>query len=212
MSSAEKEAKYIDCVLEDYKAVKGEISRRSTLQRVALIAYGAIISFILRDGKTYFCADSELKEAALLLVWLSSFITQSFYIVEAFEIKRLGNIITITAYNLKENLRLSPKDAKILFLSETSQTKPKEYENKLSIILRQVFTSLFFAVYFLGVPIYFIYFFELKEKIFFMETYYFTPYYTFIFRSIVLLTCVANFILWITIIFGNNELFRKKIE
>ena len=98
MSLAEEEAKYIDCILQDYKAVKEKISCRSTLQRVALIAYGAIVSFILKDRKTYFCTDFELKEVLLLLVWLSSFITQCFYITEAFEIKRLGNLITVNVF------------------------------------------------------------------------------------------------------------------
>ena len=61
----------IDCILEDYKATKEEISRRSTLQRVALAAYGTTIAFIIRGGQTYFTADSdsELEEVLLLIVW-----------------------------------------------------------------------------------------------------------------------------------------------
>ena len=81
--------KHINCVIEDYKAIKSEISRRSELQRFALLAYGGVIVLSLK-----FNEKPEFSTLQILLIWLASSLTYLFYIAEDRFIKRLGKIAT----------------------------------------------------------------------------------------------------------------------
>ena len=85
--------KHLNCLIEDYKAIKSEISRRSELQRFALLAYGGIIALSLK-----FNENPNLYPTQILLIWLSSSIAYLFYISEDKFIKRLSKNATFDSW------------------------------------------------------------------------------------------------------------------
>ena len=79
--------KRLNCIIEDYKAIKSEISRRSSLQESALLAYGGIIVFSLK-----FNNESSFYSNQILLIWLASTTAYLFYISEDDFIRKLNKI------------------------------------------------------------------------------------------------------------------------
>lgn len=84
---SDKVDKHITCIIEDYKALKSEISRRSDLQRFALAAYGGIIVFSLR-----FNEGTCFSEFQITLIWITGVIAYLFYLSEDSFIDRLNKI------------------------------------------------------------------------------------------------------------------------
>ena len=112
--------KHINCVIEDYKAIKNEISRRSELQRVALITYGGLIGLIFKFNKEPYFQSSQI-----LLIWLASSIAYLFYISEDNFIRRLGKIANFNGWLF---CHLLSRESKNDICSESLDIKYKTHE------------------------------------------------------------------------------------
>ena len=84
----EKEQKLLDFLLADFNATKGEIARRSNLQKAVTASMLAFYAWIFQRS-----LSSSLELSIIVLVWVVSFLGYTFYIRESNEIKRLGWII-----------------------------------------------------------------------------------------------------------------------
>jgi hypothetical protein len=74
-------------LLADFNAIKAEIARRSTLQRVALGAYVAVIGFV-------FNGDSKIPlHLGILAIWIAALLTLLFWASESLAIGHLGSVI-----------------------------------------------------------------------------------------------------------------------
>ena len=145
---SDKIDKRITCIIEDYKAIKGEISRRSDLQRFALLAYGGVIVLSLK-----FNEEANFSELQIILIWLSSSIVFLYYLLEDDFIKRLNKIANFNGWlfnclleweeNQKSNnVKLSDTNIELLFVNHKDYldrlNKDKEYYLILTTPLKNV--------------------------------------------------------------------------
>jgi hypothetical protein len=137
---------FIECILADFDSVKGEIARRSELQRVAILmlltAYGFLFKFYL---------DSYDNKPLLGLVFvalasLASYLTKNFYKREHVEIMRLGRII---------ECQMAPEVKKLLgkevFFSETVPNHSSEtrlLQSYFDFVVYWIIPTLFFSFLF----------------------------------------------------------------
>jgi hypothetical protein len=75
-------------LLADFAAIKAEIARRSSLQRVVLVVYAAALAFVFREF-----VSSSGSHLWLLATWASATLSFQFYAREGLEIMRLSSII-----------------------------------------------------------------------------------------------------------------------
>ena len=85
--------KRITCIIEDYKALKSEISRRSDLQRFALLAYGGVIVFSLKIND-----NASFSDFQIILIWVTSSVAYLFYLSEDSFIQRLNQIAIFNSW------------------------------------------------------------------------------------------------------------------
>lgn len=79
---------YINCLLADFTSIKGEIARRSTLQRFVLVGFATVLILIFQQSTSY-----TLTSDWIMGLWVSSALFLQFYMREHIEIRRLGTII-----------------------------------------------------------------------------------------------------------------------
>ena len=79
---------YINCLLSDFTSIKGEIARRSTLQRFVLVGFATVLILIFQQSTSY-----TLTSDWIMGLWVSSALFLQFYMREHIEIRRLGTII-----------------------------------------------------------------------------------------------------------------------
>jgi len=75
-------------LLADFVAIKAEIARRSSLQRVVLMLYAAALALVFREF-----VSSSGSYPWLLAAWASATLSFQFYAREGLEIMRLSSIV-----------------------------------------------------------------------------------------------------------------------
>jgi len=83
-----RQQKHLDYLIADFAAIKAEIARRSTLQRVVLAGYFAVLALVFQQG-----ASLTLSASWILALWAASALGFQFYAREGPEIDRLGDVI-----------------------------------------------------------------------------------------------------------------------
>lgn len=112
---------YINCLLADFTSIKGEIARRSTLQRFVLVGFATVLILIFQQSTSY-----PLTSDWIMGLWVSSALFLQFYMREHIEIRRLGTIIKREiARDAGPILSRSPKS---LFHSETLLVDQEEQD------------------------------------------------------------------------------------
>jgi len=84
----EAQREQLKFLLADFGAIKAEIARRSTLQRVVLVGYLAVVALVFQQ--TVFASLSRLWVFA---IWAIAALAYQFYVREGLEVSRLGTII-----------------------------------------------------------------------------------------------------------------------
>jgi len=111
--------KYIDCLIADFNSIKAEISRRSNLQRIAIVGFLGIVLSII--SSSFFKTHSNL---CLIFIWQIDLLVLLFIIREKYEISRLGKIIKEKiAKTASKTLQLKEDE---IFHSQTSQNGETE--------------------------------------------------------------------------------------
>ena len=82
-------AKQLDYLLEDYRAIKSEIARRSNLQRFVLLLYLAVVSIVFQRA-----ASGSLNSLWVMGLWIAAWLSLLFNIREDLAMRRLGRIIS----------------------------------------------------------------------------------------------------------------------
>ena len=83
-----REQKHLDYLLADFAAIKSEIARRSTLQRLVLAAYLAILAVVFQQA-----VSPALSAPWVIVLWSASAFGFQFYAREGLEIGRLATVI-----------------------------------------------------------------------------------------------------------------------
>src|SRR4030067_3498558 len=116
--AANKKDRKIECLIADFGAIKSEIARRSSLQRVVLAAHIGIIAYIVQNA-----ISKETSYIWVFVIWLTALLSTNFYFREDLEIHRLGRIIeTKISKYISEHINVPEGE---LFPSE--ETYEKKY-------------------------------------------------------------------------------------
>ena len=84
----DSQQRQMDFLLADFAAIKAEINRRSTLQRVVLFGYVALWAFVIQQSR-YF----PVPGLWIVTIWVAAALGFQFYARERLEISRLGEVI-----------------------------------------------------------------------------------------------------------------------
>ena len=83
-----RQQKHLDYLIADFAAVKAEVARRSTLQRVVLAGYLALLALVFQHS-----ASTMLSSTWIVALWAAAALGFQFYAREGLEIDRLGTVI-----------------------------------------------------------------------------------------------------------------------
>lgn len=83
-----RQQKHLDYLIADFAAIKAEIARRSTLQRVVLAGYFAVLALVFQQA-----VSLTLLAPWIVALWAASAFGFQFYAREGLEIARLGAVI-----------------------------------------------------------------------------------------------------------------------
>lgn len=83
-----RQQKHLDYLIADFAAIKAEIARRSTLQRVVLAGYFAVLALVFQQATSL-----TLSAPWIVALWAASALGFQFYAREGLEIARLGTVI-----------------------------------------------------------------------------------------------------------------------
>ena len=137
----EKDKKMLDFLLADFNATKGEIARRSNLQKAVTASMLVFYAWIFQRS-----LSNSLELSLVVLVWIVSFLGYTFYIRESAEIKRLSwTIKDKIAKPTGEIVGRSPEE---VIPSEAHANKPSE------IGWRQIVSLIFKVFIYLVAPLY----------------------------------------------------------
>ena len=115
----EKTQNYLNFLLADFNATKGEIARRSNLQKAVTASMLVFYAWIFQRS-----LNSCLEFSLVVIVWIVAILGCTFYIRESAEIKRLGwTIKDKIARPVGEIIDKSPEDT---IPSEAHANKPSE--------------------------------------------------------------------------------------
>jgi len=88
MQLDERDKARLEYLLADFNAVKAEISRRASLQRVTLAAYVAVYAWIVPQ-----IASDQVTSISIGSIWVAGALSLLFYSREGLEIARLAGLI-----------------------------------------------------------------------------------------------------------------------
>ena len=84
----DSQQRQMDFLLADFAAIKAEINRRSTLQRVVLFGYVALWALVIQQAPSF-----SVPGLWIVTVWVAAVLGFQFYARERLEISRLGGVI-----------------------------------------------------------------------------------------------------------------------
>lgn len=138
MKPDDREKAHLDYLLADFKALKVEIARRASLQRLALAAYAAVYAGLFPQ-----IASDRVASTLLAAFWVVGALGLLFYVREDLEIKRLACLIRNRIAS--EAARLVATGPKSLIPSEADQANPRT--DKLTRLYAVLFMwSVFFVL------------------------------------------------------------------
>ena len=141
----EKNKIHLDYLLEDFRSLKSEIARRSSLQRVVLLAYVGLIALVIQQAAT-----SSLSSVLISGLWSGGALALLYSAREALEISRLGTLIEkIIAPQAGKLLEIDPKNLL------PSQTVKEIQETEVFRSRRRTYNVIFYWVMFLILPLFF---------------------------------------------------------
>ena len=83
-----RQQKHLDYLVADFTAIKAEIARRSTLQRLVLAGYLAVLAVVVQQAMF-----PPLSAAWIIALWAAAAFGFQFYAREHLEIARLSTVI-----------------------------------------------------------------------------------------------------------------------
>jgi hypothetical protein len=126
----EKDKKFLEFLLADFSSMKSEIARRSNLQKAVVAAALAFYAWSFQRA-----LSGNVELLVVILAWVVSFLTYTFYAREGGEIRRLGwTIKSKIAVPVGKRLDVRPEE---VIPSEAHSSEPNKYGG------RKIITNIF---------------------------------------------------------------------